>query len=623
MGKIGSYPAAAELDGTEELISVQSAASVKVTATKLRGYIYNTVYKNSAYNAQTGDVIFADTQSPAFTINLPPTPLSGDYVGIWDCGHNAATNNITVNRNGHTINGAASNYTLSINSLRIDFVYNGTTWEYITTIGEIPIASAVTFSPTGNIAATTVQGALAELDSEKSATGHTHSGTYEPADATILKQADVDDTPVNGVTTAPVSSNWAYDHAADLNAHGGPYTSYTHPNHSGDVTSVGDGATTIVAGAVTLAKMANMATSSLIYRKTAATGAPEVNTLATLKTDLGLTGTNSGDQTITLTGDVTGSGTGSFAATIGNGTVTDAKLRNSSALSVIGRSVNTVGAPADIAANNDGEVFRRSGTTLGFGTVATGGITDGAVTLAKMANMATSSLIYRKTAATGAPEVNTLATLKTDLGLTGTNSGDQTITLTGDVTGSGTGSFAATIGSGTVTLAKMANMATASFIGRNTASTGVPEVLSVSTVQGMLGIGGNLNLDITPASDPSVSGVTTDWLVTGSSVTFGQVLYIYTDGSLRLADADFEAYHVVAMAAESITAGNTGKVLLYGFAYNSAWTWGYNSPLFLSTTAGAITETSPTASGDRVQVLGRSYGADWIFFNPSQDWILL
>lgn len=84
-------------------------------------------------------------------------------------------------------------------------------------------------------------------------------------------------------------------------------------------------------------------------------------------------GTNTGDQTITLTGDVTGSGTGSFAATIANA----------------------------------------------------------AVTLAKQANMATASVLYRKTAGSGAPEVQTLATLKTDLGLTGTNSGDQT-TVTGN-----------------------------------------------------------------------------------------------------------------------------------------------------------------------------------------------
>lgn len=54
---------------------------------------------------------------------------------------------------------------------------------------------------------------------------------------------------------------------------------------------------TIEAGTITLAMQANMDTASLVYRKTAGAGAPEVNTLATLKTDLGLTGTNSGDQT--------------------------------------------------------------------------------------------------------------------------------------------------------------------------------------------------------------------------------------------------------------------------------------------------------------------------------------
>lgn len=87
----------------------------------------------------------------------------------------------------------------------------------------------------------------------------------------------------------------------------------------GDITVSGGGTVwTIDAQAVTLAKMADMATASLIYRKTAGSGAPEVNTLATLKTDLGLTGTNSGDQTITLTGMVTGSGTGSFAASLGS-----------------------------------------------------------------------------------------------------------------------------------------------------------------------------------------------------------------------------------------------------------------------------------------------------------------
>lgn len=66
----------------------------------------------------------------------------------------------------------------------------------------------------------------------------------------------------------------------------------------GDITVSGSGATwTIDSGVVSLAKQADVATGTVFYRKTAGTGTPEVQTLATLKTDLGLTGTNSGDQT--------------------------------------------------------------------------------------------------------------------------------------------------------------------------------------------------------------------------------------------------------------------------------------------------------------------------------------
>lgn len=71
----------------------------------------------------------------------------------------------------------------------------------------------------------------------------------------------------------------------------------------------------------------------------------------------------------------------------------------------------------------------------------------------------------------------------------GTNTGDQTITLTGDVTGSGTGSFAVTIANGVVTLAKMANVATGTILGRITASTGNVEVLSAANVKSILSLG--------------------------------------------------------------------------------------------------------------------------------------
>jgi hypothetical protein len=214
----------------------------------------------------------------------------------------------------------------------------------------------------------------------------------------------------------------------------------------GDVTVSGGGATwTIDAGAVTLAKQADMATASVVYRKTAGAGAPEVQTLATLKTDLGLAGTNTGDQT-SVSGNA---GTATALATARN-------------FSISGGGITAAAVGFD-----------------GTAAVALSASVDaGHITLARMADMATASVFYRKTAGSGAPEVQTLATLKTDLGLTGTNSGDQTITLTGDVTGGGTGSFAATLANNAVTLAKMATIATDSILGRATAATGNVEVLT-------------------------------------------------------------------------------------------------------------------------------------------------
>ena len=49
--------------------------------------------------------------------------------------------------------------------------------------------------------------------------------------------------------------------------------------------------------------------------------------------------------------------------------ITDAKLRNSAALSIIGRSSNSSGDPADIVNTTDHQVMRRSGTSIGWGAV--------------------------------------------------------------------------------------------------------------------------------------------------------------------------------------------------------------------------------------------------------------
>lgn len=86
----------------------------------------------------------------------------------------------------------------------------------------------------------------------KSDVGHVHAGAT--ADAAGFMTA-ADKAKLNGI-------------AAEANH-------YVHPNHSGDVTSVGDGTTTIVNGAVTNAKLARMVQATFKGRASdAGTGAP-------------------------------------------------------------------------------------------------------------------------------------------------------------------------------------------------------------------------------------------------------------------------------------------------------------------------------------------------------------
>jgi len=92
---------------------------------------------------------------------------------------------------------------------------------------------------------------------------------------------------------------------------------------------------------------------------------------------------------------------------VANG-IGNTQLRQGGALSVVGRSANSTGNLGDIAATAaSGAVLRESGSTIGFGTIATAGIADGAVTLAKMANINQYQILARSTALAGAPEALT------------------------------------------------------------------------------------------------------------------------------------------------------------------------------------------------------------------------
>lgn len=355
---------------------------------------------------------------------------------------------------------------------------------------------------------------------------------------------------------------------------------------TGDVTGSGTGsfATTIANNAVTLAKLQDISTASFLGRNTAGTGDPEILSIATSKSMLGLSGTNNGDQTITLTGDVTGSGTGSFTTTIANDAVTFAKMQNIAATGVIGRKTAGTGDPELLSISDLQSILNLSGTNTGDQTIVlTGDVTgsgtgsfsttiaDDAVTLAKIQNIATASFIGRNTGGTGDPEVLSIATAQSMLGISGTNNGDQTIVLTGDVTGSGTGSFATTIANDAVTFAKMQNITATGFIGRNTAGTGDPELLSIATAKSILGLSGTNNGDQTITLTGDVTGTGSGSFATtiaNDAVTFAKMQNISTAtfiGRNTASTGDPEELSVAtAKTLLNLAGTNTGDQTLNG-----------------------------------------------------------
>ena len=91
---------------------------------------------SSNYTAVNGDQVLVDTSGGGIgapvTITLPSSPAIGNEVTIIDSGNNLASNNLTVDRNGSNLLGAASNLTVSTNSVAFTLVYVNATrgWIY-------------------------------------------------------------------------------------------------------------------------------------------------------------------------------------------------------------------------------------------------------------------------------------------------------------------------------------------------------------------------------------------------------------------------------------------------------------------------------------------------------------
>ncbi len=99
------------------------------------GITYTAYTANATLTADQGAI--ADTSGGVFTLTLPASPSTGNQVIIVDGTESFGANNLTVGRNGSTIEGVAEDLVCDINGVSITFIYNGATWAIYVQIGAV------------------------------------------------------------------------------------------------------------------------------------------------------------------------------------------------------------------------------------------------------------------------------------------------------------------------------------------------------------------------------------------------------------------------------------------------------------------------------------------------------
>jgi hypothetical protein len=212
----------------------------------------------------------------------------------------------------------------------------------------------------------------------------------------------------------------------------------------------------------------------------------------------GLTGLTTSGGPITSSGTITLGGVVAVSAG-GTGATTEAA------------ALTSLGA---YPASNPNGYTSNTGTVTSFGFTNANGVSGTVTNATSTPNL---------TVALGAITPTSVAASGTVTGsnLSGSNTGDQTITLTGDVTGSGTGSFAATIANNAVTFAKVQQIATDKILGRDTSGTGVVEELNVGGGVEFTGSGGIQTSAFTGDVTKAAGG--TAQTIASSAVTYAKI----------------------------------------------------------------------------------------------------
>lgn len=271
--------------------NVSSTESVVRVATNTNLLSYTRVTGNTT--AVSRQSYIADTSGGTFTITLPASPASGDWVVIAD-GASFQTTALTVGRNSSTIADIAENLSLNIEGVSVTFVYDGSTWEVYTQVGANGGDGTFTASSTTTFTNKTISGSSNTLSNIANASLTNSSVTVNGTSISLGSSGTVTaaagtltgNTLASGVTTSSLTSvgtiaTGVWNGTAITGQYGG-----TGVDNSGKTITLGGNLTTSGAHATTLTTTGNttvtLPTSGTLAINGPAFSAYATNTLQTI-----------------------------------------------------------------------------------------------------------------------------------------------------------------------------------------------------------------------------------------------------------------------------------------------------------------------------------------------------
>lgn len=123
-------------------------------------------------------------------------------------------------------------------------------------------------------------------------------------------------------------------------------------------------------------------------------------------------------------------------------------------------------------------------------------------------------------------------------------------------------------------------------------------------------------------TDDTYSGLAVSGLTAGATIAQWEAVYLDGSSTWQLADANGSGtFPAVGLAVAAYSSTNAAIVVTQGTVRNDAWNWTVGGVIYLSTTAGGLTQTAPSTSGDKVQQIGRALTADIILVNINNEYL--